>query len=133
MFRLNKIRKCVQKIRKWYYLRIVSTNRFEGSVNLLQPCIFNGDGIIEFESTILGWMYSNNFYSGTSYIEARNKLSRIIIGKSHINNNFCCVAQDGVIRIGNDCLIGSNVSIINADFHPISVRDRHCGGVNPKM
>ena len=35
------------------------------------------------------------------------------------------IADHGKISIGNKCLVGCNVSIINSDFHPIRIADRH--------
>lgn len=130
---LNKLRIIINKIRKVYYRKVISTNTYNGYCCINQPIIFNGKGKIEFEGTTIGYNPSPGFYNSVSYIEARNKDAHIKIGKSHINNNIKLVAQENSIIIGDNCLIGTNVEIINSDFHPISIRDRHLGGGDPKM
>lgn len=80
-----------------------------------------GEGCVNFNSTKFGWPP----YFGKSIIEARNSDATVSIGNSWINNNFYCVAEHGKITIGDDCLIGINVQIINSDFHPISASKRH--------
>ena len=46
---------------------------------------------------------------------------------NHFNNNLSIVAEHGHIHIGNGCLVGVNVSIINSDFHPINSAKRKAG------
>ena len=93
----------------------------------LQPTLFLGDGKIEIGSnTTFGYYPSPSFYISYCHIEARNADANIIIGyNNHFNNNLCIVADHGNVFIGNNCLIGTNVSIINSDFHPIRIKDRH--------
>ena len=48
----------------------------------------------------------------------------ITIGaRSGISGGSFCAARE--IEIGENCLIGANVTIADFDFHPISPRDRH--------
>lgn len=61
-------------------------------------------------------------------MEARNEDAVIEIGNSVINNGFSCVADHGKITIGDDCLIGTNFCVINSDFHPLKISERHDGG-----
>ena len=92
-----------------------------GTFTAYSPLLICGDGIINLDSTKFGWPP----YFGKGIIEARNSDAVISIGNSWINNNFYCIADHGNIVIGDNCLIGVNVQIINSDFHPISVSKRH--------
>lgn len=132
MLGLSKLRKIINKIRKIYYKKIISTNTYNGYCCINQPIIFNGKGNIELNYTTIGYNPSPGFYNSVSYIEARNKTAQIKIGKSHINNNLKLIAQDNSVTIGDNCLIGINVEILNSDFHPISIKDRHHGGGKSK-
>ena len=129
---LNKLKKVVNYLRTIYYRQFISTNTYKGKCILNQPVIFNGQGNIELNNTTIGYDPSPGFYNNVSYIEARNINAHIRIGKSHINNNLKLVAQDNSINIGDNCLIGSEVEIINSDFHPISITNRHQGGGKSK-
>ncbi len=127
-----KICKYYQKIRRFLYRKLSTCKRFSGKWHIYQPTIFNGEGeIIGCDATI-GYNPSPYFYAGSSYIEARCENAKITIGRSVINNNFCCVAESKQIIIGNDCLIGCNVTIMNSDFHSIKVSERNSGNHKSK-
>lgn len=52
-----------------------------------------------------------------------------MIGKNtFINNNFCIVAYQARVFIGDNCLIGANFTALSSDFHGIDVKDR--GDIN---
>ena len=93
----------------------------------VQPVLFLGKGNIRIgEKSIFGYFPSPLFYSIYCHIEARHADASITIGSdNYFNNNFSIVADHGNITIGDNCLVGTNVSIINSDFHPIRVKDRH--------
>ncbi len=48
-----------------------------------------------------------------------------------INNNFTAIADIKSITIESNCLIGTNVEIINSDFHDLNLENRF-GGKNIK-
>jgi len=98
-----------------------------GSPQRNQPILIKGNGKVCFgKSVIFGVMNSPNFYNGMAYIEARDKFSEVIFGDDiWINNNFTVISEFGKISIGSKCLIGSNVTIYNSDFHNINPLQRH--------
>ena len=99
----------------------VRCKRLNGTFTAYSPIYICGNGTINLSATKFGWPP----YFGQCIIEARNSDAVISIGNSWINNNFYCIADHGNIVIGDNCLIGVNVQIINSDFHPISVSKRH--------
>jgi len=92
-----------------------------------QPVLFLGSGTINVgTNTVFGYFPSPYYYNGYCHIEARCADAVIRVGSNnHFNNNFSIVAEHGNVIIGDNCLVGTNVSIINSDFHPISIKDRH--------
>jgi maltose O-acetyltransferase len=73
----------------------------------------------------IGVPISPNYFSGYSYIEAREKTSTIFIDSgTWINNNFSAIAEHTSIKIGKNCLIGFNVTIIDSDFHGLKISER---------
>lgn len=42
-----------------------------------------------------------------------------------LNNNFCLVADNATITIGERCFIGTNFQALNSDFHGISINHRN--------
>ncbi len=124
--------KILKKLRVWWYLHI-STLNVKGKGKYTQPVRFIGRGnAILGDGNVFG-VVNSAFYDGTSYIEARHEDSDIYIGQNnHFNNNLTIVAEHGKIRIGDDCLVGTNVSIINSDFHHVSIAKRHGANARSK-
>ena len=116
----------VKRVRVLLY-DYLSTNKPLCKGIRVQPILFLGKGKIEIGAhTHFGYFPSSLFFSTYCHIEARHEDARIIIGKNnYFNNNFSIVADHGNVIIGNGCLIGVSVSIINSDFHPIRICDRH--------
>lgn len=81
----------------------------------------------------MGYYPSGGFYDTAYYLEARHEDAVIELGQSFYNNGFTAVAEHGRITVGDDCLIGVRVSIINSDFHSLSVARRYIGGVKVRM
>lgn len=94
--------------------------------DLISPVLFSGNGqIIIGENVQFGYQQSPLFYSHYSYLEAREKISRIEIGNNVIiNNNFSAVSNSG-IEIQDNCVIGVNVSIVDSDFHHLEAEKRN--------
>lgn len=112
--------------------RFLSNNRIHGAPARFQPIQAVGQGKIVFEDDVkIGVFPSPFFFSTYAYIEARNPTSKIVIGENTwINNNFSAISESAGITIGQRCLIGANVEIIDSDFHGIKVSDR--GTSNPE-
>lgn len=117
--------KIVRHLRIWYYRRM-STLKPIGSYKCIQPVLFLGRGVVRIQGCIFGYNPSQAFHGGYCHIEARHEDAEMIIGcNNQFNNNLLIVAEHGKIIVGDNCLVGTNVSIINSDFHPISIKDRH--------
>ena len=128
-----RIFRFIQKIIRWayqksriYFYTIISSAIVKGRPNLHQPVQMVGSGIIEFLGDVhIGVFPSPFFFSSYTYLEVRNSTSKIIIGNgTWINNGFVAVAEHSSIRIGERVLIGTNVEIIDSDFHGIEISDR---------
>jgi acetyltransferase-like isoleucine patch superfamily enzyme len=94
-----------------------------------QPVLFQGKGTIKFGSNVeLGFSPSPNYYNAYIHLEARHATSYIELGDNVlVNNNLKVIAEKSSIFIGNNCLIGINVEIIDSDFHSISPELRRSG------
>lgn len=128
------IKKIAKKARMWWY-RSNSTLIPEGNARYVQPMLFLGKGkVIIGDGNTFGYFPSPYYFNGYSHIEARHENAWIKIGSNnHFNNNLLITAEHDGISIGNDCLVGTNVSIINSDYHPISAAKRHEGGQKSKF
>lgn len=129
---INRIKsKIVKETRLWWY-RSHSTLTPEGCAKYVQPVLFLGKGKVTMgEENTFGYYPSPYLYNGYCHIEARHEDAWIKIGKNnYFNNNLSVVAEHGGISIGDDCLVGANVSIINSDCHHVSIGKRH--GANAK-
>ena len=94
-------------------------------VKIHLPTQFLGNGCIELSGCQLGVWPSPYFLNGSGYLEARAKTAKIHIGHgTAINNNFVVIADKSSITIGENCLIGPNLFIVDSDFHGIEVLDR---------
>ena len=95
------------------------------AAKLNQPVRFCGKGRITLNDCEIGVYSSPFFINGVSYIEARhaNAFVKVEAG-TYINNNFSAIAYDGGIFIGSRCLIGTNVTVMNSDFHSLSYLER---------
>lgn len=126
--------KIIRKYRAWLF-RHLSTLKPEGKTGRNDAVLFEGEGrVILGAGNKFGHFPSPLYFSTYAHIEARYKDALIQIGNNnYFNNGLSIDAEHGSIIIGNDCLVGSNVSIINSDFHPISIANRHRGGHKSKF
>ena len=128
------INKVVKETRLWWY-RSHSDFKPEGCAKYVQPVLFLGRGKVQMgEGNIFGYFPSPYYFNGYCHIEARHEDAWIKMGNNnHFNNNLCLTAEHDGISIGNNCLVGTNVSIINSDFHPINAAKRHGGGAEKQI
>lgn len=118
---MSSLGNILQSFRIWKYKLLSQTTYVDGKPMLYQPAQLNGKGVIRFhESVQIGVINSPSFYNTYAYIEARKEGSEIVFGNNvAINNNFCAIANEGTIVIGDDTTIGLNCSIYNCNFHSL--------------
>lgn len=118
-----------QDVRIILFKNLSNNKNVEGKPLLKVPSLFVGNGRITFQDNVqLGYFPSPNFYDGTIYIESRNKDAEVIFGANiFINNNFRLICDKTKITISDNVLIGTNVEIIDSDFHEINPEFRNRG------
>lgn len=123
-----------QKIRIILFRLLSSNSNISGNPIIKQPVQFVGRGKINFGNRVqIGYFPLPFFFSGYSYLEARNEDAEIIFGNRVIaNNNLIVGAESGKITFGDDVLIGANVEIINSDYHNIDPLKRNSGSHKSK-
>ena len=96
-----------------------------------QPVLANGEGIIKIGKNVnFGVRYSKDYYTRYGYLNARRKESCIEIGdNTWINNNITIISDGTKISIGKNCLIGTDVEILDSNFHDLDPNHRF-GGKN---
>lgn len=121
--------KLLQTLRILFYSLISS--RFINEAKIFQPLLVEGNGVVIIKKKVtIGVPPAPGFYSGYSFINARNANAYIEIGENtRINNNFCIISNGAKIIIGKDCLFGFNTIIIDSDFHDLDKNSRF-GGKN---
>ena len=107
--------------------RFISSLKIKGNIIRYQPVHAVGSGILEIEGNVkIGVFPSPYFFSSYAYIESRNPWAKISIGDgTWINNGVVIIAEHSSIKIGRRCLLGTNVEVIDSDFHGLEVRDRN--------
>jgi len=83
--------------------------------------------------TTLGFALATKLGTGEILLQARGRDSIVEIGRNcAFSNNVSLIAMNQ-ITIGDDCLVGDMVSIIDCDFHDIHPKRRRlsAGSVSP--
>lgn len=95
------------------------------SVAAAVPVQINGVGHVTLgEHVKLGYLPAPLIGTGKILLQARGRGSRISIGaRTATSNNISIVAMDS-IQIGEDCLIGDLVCIVDCDCHEINPATR---------
>lgn len=93
----------------------------------IQPIMLVGRGNIYIHQSVkIGNEKGQDYLNTYAYIESRHPNDEIKIDRETlISNRVNIVASGAKVIIGKKCLIGSNVSIINSDFHDITPINRH--------
>jgi maltose O-acetyltransferase len=94
-----------------------------------QPVLLLGSGAIVIGRDVrFGWPTSPEFHTGYLHLEAATPEAVIEIGdEAEINNNAYIKSEGAGIHIGPRALLGSNVQILDSDFHDLHP-DRRRGG-----
>lgn len=115
--------------RLWKYARLSTCRQVSGTPVKFQPVLINGKGRVAFGKNVqLGVINAPEFYTGYTYLEARNASAAIHFGNAVAINNSCAIiAHNSEIRIDDDVLIGLNCYITDSDFHAIAPGERTSG------
>jgi acetyltransferase-like isoleucine patch superfamily enzyme len=114
--------------------RLLSTCRnVHGTATILQPLLLLGEGTITLGVGVeFGWRTSRAFHTGYCHLEATTPAASIRIGDGvQINNNAFFKSEGPGIAIGDRCLLGSEVTIYDSDFHDLRPGRRRGG--SPRM
>lgn len=120
---------------KWYILRfrrletcVLDRLELDTTNQLRVPIRCGGRGELKIGArNIFGVTLAERVGNGCILLQPRSVKSSIIIGDSnHFSNNIFIIANQNV-TIGNDCRIGSFVSILDHDGHEIEPRERNLG------
>lgn len=127
-FLLNIVLLIYKNLRVQFY-SFLSESKVSGLK--IQPVMAKGTGKINVADNVhFGVERSPLFFSSYAYIDARSKSSEINIGKNtYINNNACIISDGCAIKIGENCLFGINLQIMNSNFHDLDPESRF-GGTN---
>ncbi len=124
---LRKIAPILRKIRSIH--RATGKFRPARKVVFEMPVICNGKGAVSVgESTSLGYRLAPKIGAGEILLQAREKASKITIGKDCAFSNNVTVVAVKSVSIGDRCLIGDLVMIIDSDFHGVAPEARRTKG-----
>lgn len=132
-FKLRPVNKMKNRFRYFYFANI--NTLFNNRLSIGDNCVFNqktrftGLGKIAVEDKVtFGYKLGGFFYGAGIELQARTVDSKIIIGKNVSTNNNVSIISSGSISIGDDCLIGQNVSLMDFDAHGIQPDKRRMVG-----
>lgn len=127
-------------LRKWDRFRFFYLPNiimlFKNNLIIGTECIFNqktrftGIGKIKIgDKVTFGYKPGGFFYGPGIELQARTKNSIISFGNNISTNNNVSIISSGSITIGDDCLIGQNVSLMDFEAHGIEPDKRRKIGV----
>ena len=125
----TRLRDALQVPRVWKYRALSTCRRVTGTGIVHQPVLLLGSGAIAIGRDVrFGWPTSPEFHTGYLHLEAATPEAVIEIGDgAEINNNAYIKSEGAGIHIGPRALLGSNVQILDSDFHDLHP-DRRRGG-----
>ncbi len=126
---LKSIRRISKRLGRWKFAwnRWATWPQRAGGYLILSPGVrfyvplrCDGEGkVVIGEKTRLGCRISVRYGNGSILLQARDPKAVIRIGRNcAFSNNVSIVSMESV-EIGDDCLIGELVSIMDSDFHGI--------------
>ena len=102
-------------------------------LTVLTPTAFKGQGRIEVaQNVVFGVVHSPESWA-CSYFEARTPSALITIGADTVFNNRAQVMSEGAgIHIGARCLFGTEVMLVDSNFHQLAVSQRRLPDDQPQ-
>lgn len=114
-------------------IKLLKKNVLIKKGNFYQNTFFLGDGKIEInENFKIGYRNGGGFHGRISELQVRDKNGIIKIGKNLATNNGIYLCSIKRIEIGNDVLIGSNVTIMDHNAHGVSPLKRRTSPGTPR-
>ena len=99
--------------------------RCEGRLTLETALLCDGRGAVSLGPNIsVGCVLAPLLASGAVRLQARERGSRIIVGAGTSFSNNVQVISETCVTIGQNCLIGDAVLILDSDFHALSREGR---------
>jgi maltose O-acetyltransferase len=125
----TRLRDAFQVPRIWKYRALSTCRRVSGSGIVHQPVLLLGSGAIVIGRDVrFGWPTSPQFHTGYIHLEASGPDAIVELGDgAEINNNGYIKSEGAGIHIAEGALLGSNVQILDSDFHDLHP-DRRRGG-----
>jgi maltose O-acetyltransferase len=90
------------------------------------PVCSGGEGnLLIGSNNVLGWRLAPRLGSGEILLQPRGVSAQVIIGNDNMFSNNVTFVAMGKITLGNGCLIGDQVTILDCDFHEIDPKHRN--------
>lgn len=74
-----------------------------------------------------GWRLAPRMGNGEIVLQPRSEDAEIVVGNGNAFSNNISIVAMGKITIGDGCLIGDQVAILDCDFHEMDPRKRRSG------
>jgi acetyltransferase-like isoleucine patch superfamily enzyme len=128
-YKLKPFNKSINRVRNFYFTNSIIV--FNSRLSIGDSCVFNqktrftGAGKITVgDKVTFGYKLGGFFHGAGIELQARTPDSKITIGKNVSTNNNICIISSGSISVGDDCLIGQNVTLMDFDAHGIEPTHR---------
>ena len=96
------------------------------NVRFMQRVVFDRTGkVIIGDNTSIGFKYGGSWYGSVCELQPRYPNSIIKLGNNVATNNNLQIIAAKSVQIGDFCLIGNSVQIIDSDGHGIKPNQRH--------
>jgi maltose O-acetyltransferase len=135
---VRRIRREAQHLRsRWFQWQLRRTTRriaIGETVRFNVPVRNGGAGsLVIGEHNCFGYPLAARLGSGEILLQARNAGSEITIGEGNTFSNNISIVANQRVTIGNHCVMGDQVAIIDCDFHELSpeTRNRSAGHIRP--
>ncbi|HVU07470.1 MAG TPA: acyltransferase [Verrucomicrobiae bacterium] len=122
--------------RKFIFIERPRHKKIELGTNIVffVPVRGGGKGVLRVgNGTKFGFPMTFRLGNGEILLQAREPDAEIVIGENNLFSNNIALCAVRNIQIGDNCLIGDSVSVVDADFHEINpaTRNRSVGTVKP--